>query len=140
MKRTVLLLVTLIIAGCSCSVGTDYQLSDDFLTDFAAENNRMEGDLTLDVYHGNLSTMTYDFYLSYIAENEAPSAAGFSFIVKAATRQYFKATRTNFIVVLYYPRERKILVDNSDTPFLDFVKVLGDNESIGDLSQYADIP
>ena len=137
MIRVFTLLIALAFTGCTCSDTCDYQLSDDFLTDLGSENNRIEGDLYLDIFNGDLSTLTYDYYLSYIAANEAPSAKGFTKIVKAADRQYFKAAKDYYVLVLYYKRENKVIGDNSNTAFVDTVRTLAPGESAINLARFA---
>ena len=128
----------LIIYGCSCSTKLENRLNQDFLSDFASENNRIAGDLYLDYFNEDLSNLTYDYYLTFITRNEAPSAKGFSSLVKIADYHYFKTHKESFIIALFYKSENTIICDNSNSAFLDSVKVYGINDSIPELSLFAE--
>ncbi len=135
--KTIILLITTIFSGCTFYSSIDNKLDQDFLTDFASENYRIAGDLYLDYYNENLSTLSYDYYLTFISKNEAPSAKGFSKIVKNADYHYFKTQKNCFLLALYYKKENMIICDNSNTAFLDSVKTYSSKDTIPELSQFS---
>ena len=107
------------------------------MNDLASENNRIAGDLYLDFFNEDLSNLSYDYYLTFITVNEAPSAKGFSSLVKDADYHYFKTKKESFIIALFYKKEKTVVCDNSSTAFLDSVKTFGTNDTIPELSQFA---
>lgn len=135
MKMKIFILITLLIL--SCRSDQDKRLNQDFLSDFASENNRIAGDLYLDYFNEDLSSLTYDYYLTFITKNEAPSARGYSILVKNADYHYFKARRESFVIALYYKKERSIICDNSNTAFLDSLKTFLENDTIPELSEFS---
>lgn len=137
MRYFVVLMTSVIICACSCSNELGNIIDQDFISDLGSENNRMNGDLSLDYFNNDLSNLTYDFYLTYITKNEAPSARGFSKKVKSADYHYFISQRNSFVVALFYKNERTILCDNSNTTILDSVKTYGVNDTIPELSKFA---
>jgi len=137
MKFIIIFLTAFLISGCTYSTKHDNQLDQNYLSDLASENNRIAGDLYLDVFNEDLSNLTYDYYLTFITKNEAPSAKGFSTLVKNADYHYFKTQKESFIIVLFYKNENTIIYDNSNTSFLDSVKTYGANDTIPELSQFA---
>ena len=137
MKYFVVLITSVIICACSCSKELDKIIDQDFMSDLGSENNRMNGDLSLDYFNNDLSNLTYDFYLTYITKNEAPSARGFSTKVKNADYHYFISQNNSFVIALFYKNERTILCDNSNTAILDSVKTYGEKDTIPELSKFA---
>jgi hypothetical protein len=138
MKTIITLLTAILLAGCVCSNKLDNRLSQDYLSDLGSENNRLAGDLSLDYFNNDLSNLTYDYYLTFITKHEAPSAKGFSTLVKSADYHYFKSQKESFILALYYKNENTIICDNSNTAILDSVKAYNANDTIPELSQFAD--
>lgn len=136
MKAIIFAILTLCVCACSCSKDFNRKIDQDFISDLASENNRIAGDLYYE-YNNDLSKLTYDSYLTYITKNEKPSSIGFSTKVKNADYHYFIADKYGFVIALYYVKERTMLCDNSDTSFLDSVKVVGANDSMPKLSKVA---
>jgi len=137
MKFIIGFFAAILLSGCVCSTKLENRLDQNFLSDLGSENNRMEGDLSLDYFNEDLSNLTYDYYLTFISKNEAPSAKGFSALVKDADYHYFKAQKESFVIALYYKNENTIICDNSSTAFIDSVKTYGVNDTIPDLSKFA---
>ncbi|MBI5477104.1 MAG: hypothetical protein HY964_10265 [Ignavibacteriales bacterium] len=138
MKTMCSFIIVLLLAGCVCTNNLDSRLNQDFLNDMGSENNKLAGDLWLDYFNEDLSGLTYDYYLTFITKHESPAAKGFSAIIKDADYHYFKAKKDLFVVALYYKKENKIICDNSDTPKLDSVKAYGVNDTIPELSVFAE--
>lgn len=136
MKLLIGILTALLISGCTSSTNIQNRLNQDYLSDLGSENNRLAGDLYLDYFNEDLSNLTYDYYLAFITKNEAPSAKGFSTLVKKADSHYFKAQKELFVLALYYKNENTIICDNSNTAFLDSVKTYIVNDTIPDLSKF----
>ena len=134
MTKLYYLLLAVVFYGCTCSTTTQSELNADFFSDLGSENNRIEGDLSLDYFNDDLTSLTYDYYLTYITKNEAPSAKGLSKLIKQADYHYFTTGKEYFIIALYYRESNTIICDNSNTAFLDSVKTYNVNDSIPDLS------
>ncbi len=122
------------MAGCVCT--SHLNIDQDFLSDLGSENNRIAGTLYLDYFNNDLSKMTYDYYLTFITNNEALSAKGFSTIVKNADSHYFESTKDHFILALYYKNEKKIIYDNSSTAFYDSMVAYQNTDSIPSLDYF----
>jgi len=136
MKLIIGILAAILISGCTCSTNLQNRLNQDYLSDLGSENNRLAGDLYLDYFNEDLSNLTYDYYIAFITKNEAPSAKGFSTLVKNADSHYFKTQKELFVLALYYKNENTIICDNSNTAFLDSVKTYNVNDTIPDLSKF----
>ena len=137
MKHLLVFITSVLICACSCTKDLDRKLDQDFLGDLGSENNRINGDLYLDYFNNDLSNLTYDYYLTFITDHEAPSAKGLSAKIKSADYCYFVSQKRFFVVALYYKNERTMLCDNSGTAFLDSVKTFGENETVPDLPDIA---
>lgn len=137
MKKVMIILIAIIIGGCATSPKVEKKITQDFLSDLASENNRLEADLYLDVFNGDLTSLTYDYYLTYITKNEAPSAKGFSAIVKLADYHYFRPQKEKFVLVLFYEEEKMIICDDSHTAFVDSCLPNIDITNIPELSDFA---
>jgi hypothetical protein len=122
--------IVLLLTGCCTLCGTD--ISDRFLTAFASENNLIQGELYLDVFHGNLDTLTYDYYMQYFSGKEkiTPSIEGTMCTVHKADRHYFKTRKNAFLILLYYNGKKTIIGDNSHTAFIDTVIQFQQNDTI----------
>lgn len=136
MKIIYAVITSILICACSCSKDLDRTINQDFISDLASENNRIAGDLYFDL-NSDLSKLTYDYYLTFITKNEKPSSIGFSKKVKNADYHFFTTNKNAFVIALYYINERTMLCDNSDTAFLDSVKIFGENDTIPELSKIA---
>lgn len=137
MKKALLIIIVLILGGCTGTSTSEKKITQEFLSDLASENNRLEADLYLDVFNGDLSTLTYDYYLTYITKNEAPSAKGFSAIVKSADYHFFRAQKEKFILALLYKDEKKLICDDSHTAFVDSCLPIINKIKIPELSDFA---
>ena len=125
-----------LFAGCASSLNVNIQLDQNYYGDISSENNRLSGDLYLDIFNDDLSTLTYDYYLTFITKHEAPSAKGFSTKVKNADHHYFTSKKEYFVIGLYYEKQRIIICDNSNTAFLDTVHTYRNQEEIPELSTF----
>lgn len=137
MKKAILILIVLILGGCAGTSNIEKKITQEFLSDLASENNRLEADLFLDVFNEDLSFLTYDYYLTYITKNEAPSAKGFSAIVKSADYHFFRAQKEKFILALLYKDEKVMICDDSHTAFVDSFFQIIDKTKIPELADFA---
>jgi len=53
--------------------------------------------LYLDVFKGNLDSMSYDYYIVYLSTHEASSAKGLGDRIKCADRKYFETSKEAFL-------------------------------------------
>jgi hypothetical protein len=128
--------IVLTVASCG-SVQQINKIDDHFYSDLASENNRIAGTLYFDVFSKNLDTLSYEYYVSYLEKNEAPSAKGLGQIVRKANNHYFETRKAAFLVLLYYKDARRIVGDNSGTAFIDTVIQLNPSDSIPSLRKIA---
>lgn len=135
MKKRIYLFLLIIISGCTCPDVFQKDIDQAVLLDLASENNRLNGELSLDYFNEDLSKLTYDFYLTYVTKNEAPSASGLAKFIKQADYHYFRAKEHYFVIALFYKEAKHLIVDNSNTPKLDYDEV-NVKDSIPDLSKY----
>lgn len=130
MNKHIYTFVFIFLFGCSACGNHDPIVNADFLHDLGTENYRIAGKLWLDVYDMDLSTMTYDDYIKYLSEDTMLSAEGLVDKIKLADDKYFAANDSAFTVVLLYKTEQKVVIDNSDS---SFVEKVFDFDSIDDL-------
>ncbi len=138
MKIIHALLLSIIICGCSCSKDIDRTINQDFISDLASENNRIAGDLYFEL-NSDLSNLTYDYYLTYISQNEKPSSIGFSQKVKNADSHFFTSNKYAFVISLYYLNEKTMLCDNSNNCIYGFSYSLWNERYYSRLSRIAKI-
>jgi len=110
-----LLILLLLTGGCSQKDCVDVKLTDDFLNDLASEDNKLASELYLDYFNGNLDTLTYNYYIGYLSEHEAPSAEGLAETIQCADEKYLLADSSYFILVLHYRDSRTFIGDDSRT-------------------------
>ena len=132
------LFLLLLFISLSCCSNKGIIINDDFLNDLASEDNRIAGQLYLDVYNKNLDTLTYEAYMNYLKTNEAPSAKGLIEKIQKAKEHYFKSKKNAFLITLYYANENEIVCDNSSTSFIDSVYIYRSNELRQSLKEFSD--
>ena len=138
MKRYLIIFGFSMLLISSCFFCRDKTFpDDDFYNDLASENNRIWGELSLDVFDDNLESLTYDFYINYLDENKMPSAEDLVERIKKADQYYFSATQETFIIMLFYEGPSVIVGDNAATTIPDTVLTWSDTEGTPDLSQIA---
>lgn len=137
MKRFLLILAFVFISCCSRTAVNDV-LTDEFYSDFSSENNRIAGELYLDVYNENLASLTYEYYINYLSQHEAPSAKGLVNQIKSSASHYLKTAKSGFLIALLFQKSRTIVCDNSKTAFLDTVHTYQQNETIPPLSEFVE--
>jgi hypothetical protein len=138
MKKLIILFsIIFFSSGCCTFRGLD--IGDRFLTAFPSENNKIQGELYLDVFNNNLDTLTYEYYMHYFSDKEktTPSIEGIMCTVKKADQHYFKTKKNAFLILLFYSGEKEIIGDNSHTAFIDTVIKLHQNDTIPSLEAVA---
>jgi hypothetical protein len=103
-------------------------IGQEFYSDLASENNRISGELYLDVFGGSLDTLRYEYYINYLNGHEAPSAEGLTKRIQLADKNAFRTKKSAFLLGLEYDQAHVICVDNSGTSFLDTVIVWKEGE------------
>jgi hypothetical protein len=124
-KFKVLILLFLFLYSCS-SVSSVVEVNDDYLMDLAKENYRLGATMYLDEFDEDLSSLTYDFYINYVEQYQAPAAENLSVKIKAADKYYFSPIKEGFFIVLLYKGENKMVGDDSRTALIDTVLVIND--------------
>jgi hypothetical protein len=114
------------------------KIDDHFFSDLRMEDRRVAAEMRLEVFGGNLDTLTYDYFVSYLERNEASSAKGLARAIKKADTHFFKTRKDAFLMLLYFKDARTIVGDNSWTSRLDTVIRLNDTDSIPSLAHIAD--
>lgn len=138
MRSLLLVSVLLIITGCSCKT-SEYLVNDDFLQDLSSENNRVWGELYLDVFDGNLDSLSLDFYLEYLDSTKQPSAEGIVESINKANSILFEPSTDTFWLFLFYDKDDKIIADDATTDIgtVDTLIIYRDNDLFPDLKKYA---
>ena len=126
-KFQVFTLLSLFLYSCS-SISSIVEVNDDYLMDFAKENYRLGATMYLDEFDEDLSSLTYDFYINYVEQYQAPAAENLSVKIKAADQYDFLALSDGFIITLLYKTQNKIIGDDSRTALIDTV-IFVDKES-----------
>ena len=124
MKEITLLFFIVIVSSCSSSI----IVNDDFRNDLGTENLRIAADLLDEEFNNNLETLTYEYYLRYLGENEVYSSKGLAAKIKQADDYFFKARENAFLLILYYDNEKCIISDISTTSNVDTVYWYKKNE------------
>jgi hypothetical protein len=114
MKYTMTLFLLILIVGCNCKQ-SEFIINDDFLQDLSSEDNRIWGELYLDVFKGNLSALTYDYYIDYLDSTQNTSAEGMAEKIKAADLKLLKPGDQTFWLLLYYENADVIIADDAST-------------------------
>ena len=97
------------------------ELDEDTMLDLGSENSRINGDLILYEYNGDLSGLTYDNYLSYLEKEQSESAECLTEVIKSADDRYFTAEKNRFIIALLFQKQRMVVLDISSTALYDSV-------------------
>lgn len=127
MKSKLKVFTLLFLFLCSCSsVSSIIEINDEYLMDLAKENYRLGATMYLDEFDEDLSSLTYDFYVNYVEQYQAPAAENLSVKIKAADKYYFSPKKEGFFIVLLYKGENKIVGDDSRTALIDTVLIIKD--------------
>ncbi len=132
---SIILLFLLIHFDCN----DNRYINDDFLEDLSAEDNRMWGELYLDVFNGDFHKLTFNYYMAYLDSTQHTSAEGLSEKIKAADLILLKSENDTFWILLYYKNENLIIADNASTDIgtADTTIIYTDKTVVPDLSFYA---
>lgn len=121
MKKILFVFTITLLFGCSACVNNEPVVDADFLNDLGSENYRINGELYFDVYHMDLTGLTYDAYIKYLTNNLKPSAEGLVDKIKLADDKYFTSNDSAFVIVLLYSRDMTVVVDDAYTSDPDTV-------------------
>ena len=135
MKSKLKVFTLLFLFLCSCSsVSSIVEVNDEYLMDLAKENYRLGATMYLDEFDEDLSSLTYDFYINYVVQYQAPAAENLSVKIKAADQYDFLALSDGFIITLFYKTQNKIIGDDSRTALIDTVIFVDKESQIFDLN------
>jgi hypothetical protein len=135
MKKIIVSLFLTTLLGC---FSKEIIVNSDFLGDLASEDNRIAGQLFLDVYNKDLDTLTFDYYINYLKGNETPAAQGLYLKILKAKEHYFKTKKNAFLLVLYFENEKCIVCDNSSTGLIDSTRFYKPNEIIPNVKTFSE--
>ena len=121
MKKRLLLILPLFVYYSCCSTSSIVEVNNDFLMDLASENYRLSGAMYLDEFNEDLSPLSYEYYINYVEQHQAPAAENLSMKIKAADQYDFLALNDRFIITLLYKDQNKIIGDDSRTALIDTV-------------------
>ncbi len=120
MKKNLFIIIIAILIINSCFFCRDSNFpNDNFYNDLASENNRIWGDLLLDVFEDDLDSLTYDYYIKYLEENRMFSAKDLCENIKKANQYFFDSNQENFVILLLYSKQNIIVGDIASTTKLD---------------------
>ncbi len=136
MKKFYCLFLFTFLFGCSACVDTEQVVDADFLNDLGIENYRIRGGLYLDEFNMDLTTLTYDYYINYVSSNLKPSAEGLVDIIKSAEDYYFTSNDSTFAIVLWYPNDKKVVVDDAYTSTVEAVVKIMRQSELRELKTY----
>jgi hypothetical protein len=134
MKKIILLSLIIIIYSCTPS---SLIVNDDFRNDLGTENLRIAANLLDEEFNYNIESLTYEYYLLYLSENEVYSAKGLADKITKAEDYFFKAKKNAFLLVLYYKNEKCIIGDISSTSFIDTIYWYMKNEIVPSIKEFA---
>lgn len=136
MKKFYFLLLFTFLFGCSSCVDNEPVVDADFLNDLGIENFRIRGGLYLDEFDMNLTALTYEYYINYLSDNLKPSAEGLVDKIKLAEEYYFTSNDSSFSIILWYPADKKVVVDDAYTSNVDTVAAIKQLNELNELSIY----
>jgi len=138
MKSLFLISLLIIMIGCNCK-NSEYLVNDDFLQDLSSENNRVWGELYLDVFNGNLDSLSLDYYLEYLDSTKHTSAEGIVGTINKANSILLETSEETFWLLLFYDRDGKIIADDASTDIgtVDSCIIYSNRHVSPDLNIYA---
>ena len=139
MKKINLILLLFVVLCVGCFLcRPDIPPIEDFYSDLASENNRINALLYLDEFDENLESLTYDYYIRYLRKNVMPSAKELPEKIQQADDYYFRVKKTSFMIILLYREEKILLGDIASTEFLDTLITIQSGEVTPDLTDVAE--
>jgi len=136
MKKIIGIIFVLILFGCSSSAGYGDIVSESFIFNFGSDNYRIRGEMYTADYNKDLSTLTYEVYLAYLRDHQGPMVDGLYQKIQLAKDYYFTADKKSFYVVLWYPSDKIVVVDDAYTPKVDDVIFLDSKADLKPLDSY----
>lgn len=121
-------------ACCLFNADTEI-LNEYFYNDLASENNRLGGQLYLDHYNYDLTSLTYSAYIAHLDTSVKNSAKGLTAKIRKADNYYFKTNSDAFLLLLEYRTKMTIVGDKSNTSFLDTIIITSHADSLPSLEQ-----
>lgn len=128
-----MLILFFIVGCCSLKQIPEY---DDFFTELSSENNRLYGLLSLTVPDKDLSYLTYDAYIKYLKKNKVSASENLVCRIESADEHYFEASKRSFIIILYFKKGCRVVVDAAETTFIDFVETPDNCKNVLQLEEY----
>lgn len=138
MKRKLALLwVAVVLILSSCTAQKINKQLQELSENLSNANVHLRGHLILfGEFKGDLSSLTFDRYLTLLEQNEEFSTKGVAKMVKQSDQHYFIAKKNTFFIVVYSKKLNAVISDNALTAFCDSIKVLKKNEPIPDLVKF----
>ena len=137
-RKICLFLITVVLILTSCA--TDKKINErlqKFALAFPTENVQLRGKLILfGEYKGDLSTLTYERYISLLKDNEKESTKDVTKLVSHSKQHYFSAGTRTFMVVIYSKKIRAVVFDDANTFGCDSIKVIKKKEPVPDLKTF----
>lgn len=138
MKKNFLIIIVLFFFISCCSTTSIVEVNNDFLMDLASENYRLSGALYLDEFNEDLSPLSYEFYINYIEQHQAPAAENLSNKIRLADAYDFLPLIDGFVITLLYKNQNKVIGDDSRTALIDTVITSGqtyDSKKLNEISR-----
>lgn len=138
MKKRLLLILPLFVYYSCCSTSSIVEVNNDFLMDLASENYRLSGAMYLDEFNEDLSPLSYEYYINYVEQHQAPAAENLAVKIKSADEYDFLPLTDGFVITLLYINQNKIIGDDSRTALIDTVITLTstfDSKKLNEISK-----
>ena len=137
MKNIISFSLIILLVGYNCNESK--YIDDDFLQDLSSEDNRMWGELYLDVFNGDFTHLTYDYYIKYLDSTQHSSAEGIVDKIEGADLKLLKVGNETFWLFLYYKNQDLIIADNTSTDIgtVDTIINYSNDNVLPDLNSYA---
>ena len=115
-------------------------INDDFLQDLSSEDNRIWGELYLDVFNENFNKLTFNYYISYLDSTQHTAAEGIVDKINEADLKLLKTQKKTFWVLLYYKNQNLIIADDASTDIgtVDTSIIYTDKTTLPNLEYYAE--
>jgi hypothetical protein len=119
-KRTLLFVLLFVSLSFADTIDVSKRITQDFLLDLASVNNFVAAELYLDQFNEDLSSFDFSDYITNIKKFKPASAPDIDIVILQADQHIFHAEKTRFLLILYYKKEKYLIMDDSLTNKLDF--------------------
>lgn len=137
MNKEIILILIVLIFNCNISQAKEKDKKlNEFAVDLASANIKLRGTLRLSPeFNGDLSTLSYNYYLVALKNSETKSNKGISKIIRKSEGHVFGVKNNSFLIAVYSKKLSAVLFDDANTMRLDSIIVINKKEPIPGLTE-----